>query len=198
MNFLAHIYLSGNNEEIAIGNFIADSVRGRKYKVFPLEIQKGILLHRRIDTYTDAHVIFRKSTKRLHMNYSHYAGVIVDIFYDHFLAKNWNEYSNITLKHYIQRFYSSLEEHYSILPERIKQLMPHMISGNWLLSYAEIDGIQRVLDGMNKRTQNRSKMHLATKELKEHYHEFENEFKVFFKDLIKYSNNKLKELNKEI
>lgn len=198
MNFLAHIYLSGNNDFVAIGNFMADSVRGKKYKTFPEEIQKGILLHRGIDTFTDAHNVFRQSTKKLHKNYSHYAGVIVDIFYDHFLAKNWNNYSDIPLEDYVSNFYSKLEENYDILTDKVKNMMPYMISGNWLLSYSSIEGIQQVLDGMNRRTKNRSKMNLATKELKDHYDEFEEEFTLFFDELITYSKNKLKELDQNL
>ncbi len=198
MNFLAHIYLSGNNDKIAIGNFISDSVRGKKYKTFPVEIQKGILLHREIDTFTDAHKIFRESTKRLHKNYSHYSGVIVDIFYDHFLAKNWSNYSDIPLDEYIIHFYKALEEDFDILPERVQKLMPYMITDNWLLSYATTEGISRVLNGMNKRTKNRSKMNLAINDLKEHYTEFENEFTAFFAELMTFSNEKLEEINNRI
>ena len=94
MNFLAHIYLSGNNDMLKIGNFMADSVRGHHYLDYPDEIRKGILLHRYIDTFTDAHPIYRKSKHRLHEKYGHYSGVIMDIVYDHFLAKNWNNYSD--------------------------------------------------------------------------------------------------------
>ena len=101
MNFLAHIYLSGDNDLIKIGNFMADGIRGKQYENYPLEIQKGIILHRAIDTFTDAHPIFRQSTKRLHNNYHHYAGVIVDILYDHFLAKNWNKYSDEKLEDFV-------------------------------------------------------------------------------------------------
>lgn len=198
MNFLAHIYLSGNNDKIAIGNFISDSVRGRKYKTFPEEIQKGILLHREIDTFTDAHKIFRQSTKRLHKNYSHYAGVIVDIFYDHYLAKNWGKYSDVPLDEYIIHFYKALEEEYDILPERVQKLMPYMIQDNWLLSYASTEGISRVLDGMNRRTKNISKMNLAINELKEYYTEFENEFTLFFDELMTFSNEKLEEIHTRV
>ena len=198
MNFLAHIYLSGTNSSIAIGNFMADSVRGKKYKLFPREFQIGILLHRAIDSYTDAHEIFRKSTKRLHENYGHYSGVIVDIFYDHFLAKNWHEYSDTPLKIYTEDFFSQLEKNYEILPEKIKKMMPHIIAGNWLLSYASLDGIQRVLDGMNRRTKFRSQMNLATVELKEYYKEFENELKMFFAELIVFSDMRLTELEEEL
>ena len=196
MNFLAHIYLSGDNKMITIGNFVADAIRGNKYKLLSPEFQVGIKLHRHIDTFTDAHPIVRQSTKRLHKNYSHYSGVIVDILYDHFLAKNWTQYSNIPLETYIDDFYKCLDEHFDILPERFQKLMPFMVADNWLLSYAEIDGIQRVLNGMNRRTKNKSGMNLATNELKEFYSEFENEFTTFFEELIATSDAKREELTK--
>jgi acyl carrier protein phosphodiesterase len=120
MNFLAHIYLSFGNDEITLGNFIADSIRGNKHKHLPINVQKGIMLHRAIDTFTDAHPTVRKSTKRLHKNYSHYSGVIVDIFYDHFLAKNWEQYSDTPLDVFVEQFYDLLEENYTILPDGIK------------------------------------------------------------------------------
>ena len=187
MNFLAHIYLSNNDSEVTIGNFISDSIRGKNYKKYPQAIQVGILLHREIDTFTDAHKTVRQSTKRLHENYGHYSGVIVDILYDHFLAKNWSTYSNVPLDEFIEDFYDNLEDHFEILPKRIQQFMPYMIGDNWLLSYKDIDGIQRVLEGMNRRTKNRSKMNLAVKELQEFYEEFETEFTTFFEDLIAHT-----------
>ena len=196
MNFLAHIYLSGSNDMVTIGNFIADGIRGKKYKKYPEDVQIGILLHREIDTFTDAHKTVRKSTKRLHKNYSHYSGVIVDILYDHFLAKNWERYSDTPLHEYVDSFYDSLEDNYKILPLRIQKMMPFMISDNWLLSYASINGIGKVLDGMNRRTQNRSQMNLAINELQEFYDEFEAEFTDFFDELIVFSNAKLLELTK--
>ena len=197
MNFLAHIYLSGNNELLTIGNFAADGIRGSKYDSYPEAMQAGIKLHRFIDSYTDAHINFRNSTKRLHKNYSHYSGVIVDIFYDHFLAKNWKCYSDIPLEIYINNFYKSLNCHIDVLPPRFKTLTPVMIKGNWLLSYATIEGIQKVLNGMNRRTKNRSKMNEATNELRLYYEDFETDFNLFFKDLIKESLHKREELEKE-
>lgn len=195
MNFLAHIYLSGNNKMVTIGNFMADGIYGESYKKYPVDIQKGILLHREIDTFTDAHHIVRQSTKRLHKNHSHYSGVIVDILYDHFLAKNWNAYSPISLEVYVENFYDVLEGHFEILPLRTQRLMPYMIADNWLLNYSKIEGIQRVLDGMNRRSKYKSNMNEATKDLKKFYSEFENEFTLFFEELIKFSNRKLIEIN---
>ena len=183
MNYLAHILLSGTNPDVMIGNFIADSIKGSKYDTYPLGIQKGILLHRQIDSTTDAHPAFRKSTKRLHKNYGHYSGIIVDIFYDHFLAKNWSEFSDIPLADYIQSFYKLLRDNFDILPENIQKMAPIMMDGNWLLNYADLDGIDRVLAGMNRRTKNRSGMDTAGQELTEFYTLFEADFKLVMNDL---------------
>ena len=198
MNYLAHIYLSGNNNLVTIGNFIADGIKGSNYKKYPKDIQIGILLHRHIDTFTDSHKTVRLSTKRLHKKYGHYSGIIVDILYDHFLAKNWSTYSNTPLQTYIEKFYDALEDHYEMLPTRIQKMMPYMITDNWLLSYASLEGISRVLDGMNRRTKNKSSMNEAINELETFYTEFENEFTSFFDELILFSKEKLKELNSTI
>ncbi|RTZ04098.1 DUF479 domain-containing protein [Flavobacterium bomense] len=190
MNFLAHIYLSGDNDLIKIGNFMADGIRGKHFESFPLEIQKGIVLHRAIDTFTDAHLVFRKSTKRLHEHYHHYAGVIVDVFYDHFLAKNWTKYSDEKLEDFVIRFYQSLYYNYEILSERTKGLMPTMMKENWLVSYQTVEGIEHILTQMDHRTKNESKMRFATNELSEFYSEFEKEFTEFFEELNAFAKQK--------
>lgn len=191
MNFLAHIYLSGDNDLIKIGNFMADGIRGKHFETYPIDVQKGIILHRAIDTFTDAHPIFRQSTKKLHENYHHYAGVIVDVFYDHFLAKNWNTYSDEKLEEFVDRFYQSLHNNPDILSDRTKGMMPYMIEYNWLVSYQTVEGINRILTQMDHRTKNESKMRFATAELSEFYSEFETEFSEFFKELILFSNEKI-------
>ena len=190
MNFLAHIYLSFEDDEITIGNFIADSIRGNKFKHLPERIQKGIKLHRNIDSYTDAHPTFRESTKRLHKNYGHYSGIIVDIYYDHFLAKNWNSYSDTPLDVFVDNFYDLLEDNYAILPVGVKRMMPYMIADNWIFNYSNMEGIAKVLTGMNRRTKNKSKMNFAILDLEEHYNEFEKEFKSFFEELTVFSKEK--------
>ncbi len=194
MNFLAHIYLSQDNDLIKIGNFMADGIRGKQFENFNVEIQKGILLHRAIDTFTDAHPIFRKSTKKLHENYHHYAGVIVDVFYDHFLAKNWASYSNENLDLFVKRFYNSLQDNYQMLTPRTQNLMPTMLTENWLVSYQTVEGIKYILSQMDRRTKNESKMRFATQELIIHYSEFESEFTEFFEELKVYSNQKISNL----
>ena len=191
MNFLAHIYLSGENDLIKIGNFMADGIRGKQFEHFPEDVQKGILLHRFIDTYTDSHDIFRTSTKRLHDRYHHYAGVIVDIVYDHFLAKNWTKYSDEELEHFVKRFYHSLHDNYEILTEKTQGLMPYMIERNWLVSYRTTEGIQHILTQMDRRSKNISQMQFAVEELIEFYDEFEEEFTLFFEEMRVKAKEKL-------
>lgn len=191
MNFLAHIYLSGENDLVKIGNFMADGIRGNDYLKFPDEVIKGILLHRQIDTFTDLHPIYRKSKHRLHEKYGHYSGVIMDILYDHFLAKNWNEYSYEKLEDYVESFYKSLENNKAILSEKTKSIVPYMIDQNWLASYASLAGIEKILFQMDYRTKHRANMQEAIVELQEFYFQFEEEFTLFFEELRKFSNQKL-------
>jgi acyl carrier protein phosphodiesterase len=191
VNFLAHIYLSFDDPQITLGNFMADSVRGREYRKYPQQIQKGVLLHRAIDTFTDSHPITRKSSKRLHSRYRHYSMVIVDIYYDHFLARNWNSYSDVPLEEFTDSFYKLLEENLHLMPETVQHMAPYMITDNWLLSYRELGGIHKVLKGLNRRTGLKSGMDQAVEELEGYYSEFEAEFTAFFDELIIFSRQKI-------
>ncbi|WP_139958508.1 acyl carrier protein phosphodiesterase [Flavicella sediminum] len=186
MNFLAHLYLA-KNVEGKIGNFIADAIKGRKYEHLPLGVQKGIIHHRAIDTFTDSHAIVKQSKRRLDPKYRHFKAVIIDIIYDHFLAKNWQQYSATPLHNFTQDTYQLLEDHYEILPERTQYLLPFMKEQNWLYNYRSIEGISQILWGMNKRTKGISQMDLAKIDLVEHYEDFEKDFELFFKELIVFS-----------
>ncbi len=196
MNYLAHIYLSRDHELITLGNFMADHIKGNKYKTFPVDLQKGILLHRQIDSFTDTHRIVKISKRRLDDIYGLYRGIVIDIFYDHYLAKNWKDYSDIPLTTYTQTFYESLTRNFDILPDKIKYMSKYLIRDNWLLSYAHTEGIQKVLEGMNRRTNNKSHMNLAINDLESHYSDFEADFQEFFDELIIFTDNKLIEINK--
>ncbi len=198
MNFLAHLYLSGNNTQIMMGNFFADHVRGNRFQHFPEAIQQGILLHRKIDTFTDNHEIVRISKRRLHERYGHYDGVIIDIFYDHFLAKNWSSYSQIPLAVFVKNVYQLLQKHFSILPKKTQELLPYMIQYDWLYNYQFEKGIEQVLQGMNRRTKGKSQMHLAIEDLQLLNTELENDFLTFFKDLKNYTSNELATLKKSL
>lgn len=188
MNFLAHLYLSGNDPEIMIGNFIGDFVRGRHvHEQFKPNIALGIELHREIDAFTDSHLLVLESKKRLRPKYRHYAPVIVDMFYDHFLAARWRDYHLQPLHDFAAYAYSQLKEYEPILPERVVQMIPYMVKGNWLVSYAQVEGIHRALTGMSRRTPFDSKMDEAVFDLEKSYAEFESEFMLFFPELKQMS-----------
>lgn len=192
VNFLAHIYLSGDNPDLQIGNFIADFIKANRFTHLPLSIQKGIFLHRQIDTFTDAHPVVKQSKRRLHERYRHYNGIIIDIFYDHFLAKNWRNYHSVPLEIYSKSFYELLNNKKSLLPTPVIPMMKYLVKENWLLNYANFEGIEKTLIGMNKRTKNISQMHLAIADLKLHYAEFESDFTSFFENLRTFSADKIK------
>lgn len=173
---------------------MADSLHGRKPETFPEDIKNGILLHRAIDTFTDAHPVFRQGTKRLHPSYHHYAGVIMDIYYDHFLARNWKKYSDIPLTEYAQRFYNLLHHNMDLLTDKTKNIIPYMVQHNWLVNYGTIQGIGRTLTQMDRRSQNKSGMQYAIKDLLDNYTAFETEFTLFFDEAITFAQSRLMEL----
>ena len=194
MNFLAHLYLSKNNTNIMIGNFIADHIRGNNYEGFSKEIQQGIFLHREIDTFTDAHAVVRKSKRRLHKRYRHYDGVIIDIFYDYFLAKNWNVYSEIPLDVYTKSVYTLFDKIKLDLPIKSQNFIKYMIEYDLLFNYSNKEGIAKVLNGVNQRTKGKSQMNLAIEDLHVLEKELETDFTSFFSDLIQHTNTKLQEI----
>ncbi len=192
MNFLSHLYLSGTSEGLLLGNFIADSVKGSDYKNYAPEIQQGIILHRQIDTFTDTHLIVEESKKRLREKYHKYAAVIVDIYYDHFLAKNWSNYSNIPLHDYAQNVYRLIEKNKDILPEKSQHFTKYMVHYNILEAYSRLEGIDQVLKGMASRATFVSNMEHSIRELEEHYDLFAEEFRLFFPELQQFVNTQIK------
>jgi acyl carrier protein phosphodiesterase len=186
LNYLAHVFLSGVNEELLVGNFIADSVRGSQFHQFPAGIAAGIILHRQIDTYTDTHPVVQQTKDRLRPQYRKYAGVIADIYYDHFLAVNFHHYSPQSLADYCQLVYGVVQRYQAILPEKVKYFLPYMIEQNWLLNYANIKGIRQSLTGLSRRSAFVSNMDTAATELENNYPLYEKDFQAFFPDLQAY------------
>lgn len=186
MNYLAHIYLSGDNDFIKIGNFIADFVKGEPYKQFPNEIAFGIALHRKIDRFTDTHALVRESRLLFFEEFSHYSGVITDVLFDYFLAKNWSSFTVKNLSDFVQSFYDLLKENWHVLPKAVQRMYPHMIKENWLLNYQHLDGIENILFQMNSRTANKPKLHNSIATLHAYHDELEDRFFMFFEELQTY------------
>jgi acyl carrier protein phosphodiesterase len=186
MNFLAHAYLSGDDDEIKVGNFVADWIKGSDFKKYACNIQRGILLHRSIDSFTDNHLTIRKSKCRLASDYGKYSGIIIDIFYDHFLANNWNTFSKTPLPVYAQDLYSILGKYIDSFPLPIRDFVPRFMKRRWLESYATIEGIQNVLTGMSRHTSLPDHTTAAISILAEQYDGFREEFFDYFPQLVAY------------
>lgn len=190
MNFLAHTYLSGNNEEIIVGNFMGDYVKGRNYVFFPEQVKKGILIHRDIDTFTDMHLITRRSKQLVASRYSKYAGIIIDIFYDHFLASLWDNYSTLPLNDFVNRTYDLLKRNYQVLPDAIKKWFPTFLENNWMMAYTTVDGIELVLERMAANTSLPNHAAYAVEVLSQQYARLRDDFIEFFPQIIAFLEEK--------
>ncbi len=193
MNFLAHAVLSFKRPDLIVGNFIADFVKGKAYLDYPESIRKGILLHREIDHYTDRHKQFRNSKSRLSGEFGHYSGVIVDMYFDHFLAANFYKFQPQTLEEFSNHIYQTVKSYDGALPAKADYILHHMSRSNWLLSYREISGIDRALKGMSRRTKFRSRLEFAGITLRENYHLFYTDFMIFFPKVLTFAQEKIRE-----
>ncbi len=188
MNFLAHLYLSGDDDATRVGNFIGDFVRGRDLaEKYGAGIARGVELHRAIDEFTDKHPVVKQSKNRLWPNYRHYSAVIVDLYYDHYLAAGWKNHSPVPLVQYAEDAYALMNRYDHILPEPFKMMLSYMSRSNWLVGYSYVEGIGRALTGMSRRTSFESRMEESVKDLRLHYAEFQKEFDTFFPELKEFS-----------
>lgn len=185
MNFLAHIALSGPEPEIQIGNFLGDFVRGtiehpRNAFLSPT-MKVGAKLHRLIDSFTDSHPVVRQSIDRLQPRYHKYAGIVVDVYYDHFLAKSWQQFgTDEPLEEYARHFYAILHQAQPSLPRSFDNLIKSISTQDWLSNYAHLDGIEWALKGISRRTEHVSGIENAIEELRDNFELFEQEFLVFY------------------
>ncbi len=189
MNYLAHLFLAGNTPHIIIGNFIADHVKGSYILNYAPQIQQGIIMHRQIDTFTDSNSLVKQNIEKLRPHFHKYAGVVSDMYYDHFLSKNWNKFSNVPIEDFSQEKYDMLQAEKNIFPERSQKLLYYMSLNNWLVGYASFEGLQRAFNGIAKRTPFVSNMEHATEVLKADYEFFESNFFSYFPVLENFVEN---------
>jgi len=186
LNYLAHSYLSFGNPELIVGNFIADSMHGNNFSGLPPGIVSGIMLHRKIDTFTDSHPVYLSSKHRFSKQFDKYSGVLMDIIYDHFLAKNFARYSEVSLQEHASEIYSVLHRHFGFLPEHARRFYGYMTERNILFHYGSLEGIETVLTHLSHRIKHRFELQLAVPILEEQYEAIEGEFFVFFDALCAY------------
>lgn len=183
MNFLAHFLLSCPEEEIIVGNFLADFLRKAEQDDLPHFYQAGITLHYAIDEFTDQHPQVQHSVKLLRTRHGKYAPVILDVLLDYVLAQNWVVYTREPLTVFTQRMYRVLERHLSVMPSRMQERVPRMISHDWLLSYTTLPGLRYTFDRMKIRVSKPIFFEHILDSLQEHYTELEQDFQVFFPDM---------------
>jgi acyl carrier protein phosphodiesterase len=186
VNFLAHLYLAGESKDLIVGNFIADAVKGNRYQLYPEGISKGILMHRAIDYFSDNNPVYLQSVHRLQPQYGRYSGIITDMFYDYFLAANWNKFSTGKLEDFCGKMYSILSANKADMPEESCMILDHMIKRDWLFSYSKIEGIRKSLEGMSKRMKYYFPMDNAADELGKNPEPYDQDFLEFFPLLMKH------------
>lgn len=186
MNYLSHIYLSGESEGVVLGNFIGDFVKGKQFMEYPETVAKGILLHRQIDLFTNSHSIINECIVKLRPGFGKYSGIVVDIFLDHFLAVNWHRYSFENLPTFTKRFHAILLSNFFQLPPRVKMIVPFLIQNKRLQSYSSFLGIEKTLLIMVKHSSLPPETEFAMKTLEVEYEFFDNSFNRFFPEIIGY------------
>lgn len=185
MNFIAHLYLSDNNKEILVGNFLADAIKGKQIETLPFEIQNGVRLHRQIDFFTDNHPIVKHSKQFLVEKYNHFSGVLIDIFYDYFLIKNWHKFNNISLEIFSEISIEILDKNSHILPFDSAHFLAYIKKYKIIENYGAIDTIKQVLEGMSKRTTIlNSGIENGYLDLEKFENELESDFLTFFPELV--------------
>jgi len=194
MNFLAHVFLSGDDFPLALGNLIADKIKGNELKIYPPSVQRGIFLHREIDHFTDTHPLFKACVTELFPTYRHYSRVIVDMYFDHFLAVLWNRFHPLELSEFSTQFYTKLNTTDIEFSEKTERFIDALITYNWFEQYQTIQGLHSILLQMDKRTRFDSNLANSTTELVEKYSYFQNNFLDFMQDLIRFSKLKTLEL----
>lgn len=187
MNWLAHLYLADGSDESLLGNLFGDFIGGVDWKkIYSEEIKRGIKTHFAVDCFTDTHSIFQRSCRRVSEQNKRYSSVLIDIFYDHYLAKNWGDYSRVPLTDFIDHCYDVLKRHHKILPPRLELTASYMIPGNWLLSYREVEGIGSVLERLSRYVLADSPIVNGVGEMTSNYEELKRDFEEFFPLVIEH------------
>jgi acyl carrier protein phosphodiesterase len=186
LNYLAHIYLSGSDSRMKIGNFIGDFVKGSQLDAHPPRIREGIVLHRKIDSFTDSHQVVRETVVLLRPAFGRYSGIIADMYFDYFLAVNFSDYAGKRLNTFAFRFYFDLLIYYRYLPTRVKRFVFHFIGTNRLHQYSTLDGLKSSLEIMSNHKVPAINPDKTIDFLIQNHDELEMRFHQFFPDLVQF------------
>ena len=187
MNYLAHLYFAEDTPESRVGNLMADFVRGPvDRQPYDGAVMRGMKSHVAVDRYTDGHDVVRESKALISPSRRRFAGIIVDVCYDHYLARHWTDFSDMPLSTFVERTYGSLSAYRGDMPPVLSRVIQHMVKHDWLHGYREIAGIGRALDGLSMRIRRPNTLAGSVEELKANYGEMEGQFLRFFPDLVRH------------
>jgi acyl carrier protein phosphodiesterase len=186
MNYLAHAFLAGENPDAQLGQLLGDFVKGSNYGAYAPAIAADILLHRKIDRYTDTHPVVKAAKGIVGDRQRRYLGIALDVLYDHFLAHHWHQYSDVDLDQFTQGIYALLQDRQALLPPRLQQMIPKMIAVDMLGSYREFDQCQRAIARLSQRLKHRDRLLACLPAIDEHYSFLAAGFHQFFPQLIAY------------
>ena len=189
MNYLAHLLLADNTDASRVGNLLGDFTRGSLddlAEIYPAELVRGIQMHRAVDRFTDSHSVFKECRLLLDPKRRRFAGIIVDIFFDHYLCKHWEEYSAIPLDQFCQQVYQAFDKHPEWLAGRLREAFPSMKKENWLMTYITADGIELTLQRVSRRSPRVTGIAEGIEDFKNHYTQFEEKFHSFMPALVEF------------
>ncbi|HMG68206.1 MAG TPA: ACP phosphodiesterase [Chitinophagaceae bacterium] len=187
MNYLAHAYLSFDHKEILVGNLISDFIKGNKKYNYPENIQKGIALHRSIDTFTDAHEATKLARNIFRPHYRLYSGAFVDVVYDHFLAIDTKEFPGTSLQDFSAKVYEALEHYTNYFPDPFARMFPFMKLQNWLFNYSTVRGTELSFKGLVRRAAYIDESETAASLFQQHYNSLKDCYLAFFPDVKSFA-----------
>jgi acyl carrier protein phosphodiesterase len=188
MNYLAHLHLGGQRPGQLLGSLYGDFVKGRLQGQFAPEIEGSIQLHRSIDVYTDRHPLVDIALSRFSLTRRRYAGIVLDVFFDHCLARDWALYADRPLELFTSDVYRLLSSERQ-LPERLAKIVPHMVANDWLGSYQEFEVLEQVLRGISRRLTRPEELAAAMQELRRLYEPLSEDFRLFYPQLQDFARN---------
>ena len=184
MNYLAHMLCSKDTPASMLGNFLADFVKGDVEGRFPRDVAEGIRHHRRADCFTDTHEVFGASRRLISSPRRRYAGVIIDVVYDHFLATSWDQYCSRSLDEFVGRVYENLGRHRVAVPHPVPMIIERMVAQDWLRSYRTVGGIDRTFGRISRRLRRENPLGTAVEELERNYDRLQDHFHSFFSHVL--------------
>ncbi|MRV75517.1 DUF479 domain-containing protein [Duganella sp. FT92W] len=188
MNYLAHLFLARHSGAAMVGGIMGDFVKADVTGRYPIDIAREIQLHRYIDSYTDSHPAVKASAQLFPDGRRRYAGIVLDVFYDHVLSLQWDRWCDEPRQAMLDRFYAALAEHEPLLPDRLRAMAPHMVELNWLNAYDDFASVEKAVERISQRlSRNGAQLREGLADVRQHYAVLAQGFEQFFPDLMRFA-----------